>query len=146
MARVGYDSTRYHEERLKLPTPDGIHCIIPGCHNFLEPRQRKYCSNECFSRWYDPLVKDWARVRAEVIKRDGGCVDCGITAAEHNISNARWGFEVHHLKMVSEGGDEFDPDNCVTLCVACHKVRHSKRSTPNNHTLADFMEAAPTRV
>lgn len=146
MARIGYDSSRYHQERAKLPTPDGIHCIIPGCCNFLTPRQRNYCSDECFSRWYDPLVKDWARIRAEVIKRDGCCVDCGITVAEQHILDPNRGYEVHHLKMVSEGGDEFDPDNCITLCVACHKARHSKRSAPNNHTLMDFIKPTLTGV
>ena len=146
MARIMYDSSRYHEEKDKLPTPDGIHCIIPGCHNFLAPYQRKYCSDDCFSRWYNPLVDDWARVRVEVMKRDGRCIDCGILVAGPNTYNPYRGFEVHHLKMVSEGGDEFDPNNCITLCVACHKIRHSRRSTPNNHTLADFIDAAPTSV
>lgn len=140
-----YDSSRYHEEKDKLPTPDGIHCIIPGCHNFLQSHQRKYCSDECFRRWYNPLVNDWALVRAEVMKRDGRCIDCGILVDCLEISNYTR-FEVHHLKMISEGGDEFDPNNCITLCVACHKVRHTRRSTPNNHTLADFIDATPTSV
>lgn len=138
MARIGYDSSRYHKEKDKLPKPDGTHCIIPGCCNFLWSFQRKYCSDECLKNWFDPLVDDWAKVRAGVLKRDGRCMDCGMLVADHD--NGR--FEVHHKKMISDGGEEFDPENCITLCVACHKIRHTRRSTPNNHTLADFISAA----
>jgi 5-methylcytosine-specific restriction endonuclease McrA len=40
--------------------------------------------------------------------------------------------EVHHIVPISEGGDEWDPENLVTLCFDCHHLgRHgSKAPTP----------------
>lgn len=35
------------------------------------------------------------------------------------------GLDVHHIQPISEGGQEFDESNCVTLCHECHKKRHS---------------------
>jgi len=34
--------------------------------------------------------------------------------------------EVHHIRLISEGGNEFDLANCITLCKECHKKKHSR--------------------
>lgn len=133
MARILYDSSGYHKAKALLPPPDGKTCIIPGCGKPLPPYRRKYCSDECFSTWYFSLVKSWAATKSAVIKRDGSCQDCGrpYKGSEN--------FEVHHIKQIRDGGDEFDPDNCILLCQKCHKRRHKKRSSTLNHRLDKWM-------
>lgn len=132
MGRVVYDFKRYHAEKKKLSKPDGIHCII--CQKtFDKPdARRKYCSNQCFLKWYQSTVQDWAQVRERVLKRDRGCVQCGVKTGS---------FEVHHVKPISEGGMEFDITNCVTLCYTCHKEKHNITGIKkrNNHSLDEFM-------
>ena len=116
MSRVVYDSTHYHEAKSKLPWPDGTHCIICGAEFDKPDGRRKYCSQKCYNEWYESLhVRDWSAVRSAVIKRDGRCGDCGAE---------RVPFEVHHIVRIADGGDEFDMDNCVTLCSRCHKKKH----------------------
>jgi len=118
MSRIYYDSSKYYEEKAKLPTPDGIHCII--CGKELPPRRRKYCSDECFRNWLKNIkIQNWTQIRHMVLERDNyTCQDCG----------SRDNLEVHHIKPICEGGDEFDPDNCITLCKNCHRRRHRKTS------------------
>lgn len=141
MSRIGYDFTRFYEEKAKLRAPDGIHCIIPGCHNLLTSRQQKYCSQECYSNWYMSLnIDSWERVRADVIKRDGRCMERGVTSFISDINKPRNCFEVHHIISISEGGDEFDIDNCITFCSDCHIQKHSKimRAMSQNKSLDDW--------
>ena len=157
MSRIGYDSSKYYEEKKKLPLPDGINCIICG-KPFERPDKRKsYCSQECFSKWYYSLAVDsWERIKAIVLKRDGKCLKCGVkigTKKEEHYTEAELKalsvmqfysskvlFEVHHIIPICEGGDEFDPKNCMTECYDCHKEEHTivgkhKRA---NHSLIDF--------
>lgn len=54
--------------------------------------------------------------RRLVLERDDyRCVLCGAT--EH--------LEVHHIVTRAEGGSN-DPDNLVTLCMACHSDTHER--------------------
>ena len=116
-----YDNSEYYKALKKLPPPDGKHCVI--CGGKLPLHKRKYCSDECFNRWYETLdIKDWNKVREIVLKRDNyTCQDCGI---KRDINNPSTYTEVHHIIPIEHGGEEFDPDNCITLCHKCHMVRH----------------------
>lgn len=50
--------------------------------------------------------------------------------------------EVHHKHLVSEGGPEYDINNCKTLCHDCHKKQHAKAAnTARKHkTLEMFSD------
>lgn len=37
------------------------------------------------------------------------------------------GLEVHHVNPIHCGGEEFDENNCITLCTDCHKKKHRHR-------------------
>ena len=116
MSRLYYDNSKYLVEKAKLPRPDGIHCII--CGGMLPKFKRKYCSDDCFNRWYQDIggIKDWSILRQTVLKHDNfSCVECGGL-----------GEEVHHIRAIHDGGEEFNPDNCITLCRGCHRKKHSK--------------------
>ena len=114
--RIYYDNSKYYKEKAKLPNPDGKHCII--CGSKLQKGRRKYCSEKCSNWWIEFGVLDWKVIREKVLKRDNyTCQDCG---KKDNL-------EVHHIKPIKDGGEEFDEDNCVTLCGGkngCHSKRH----------------------
>jgi len=140
MSRVVYDSSKYYEQKTKLPKPDGMHCIICG-EQFDKPdKRRSYCSQECFSKWYFSLAIDsWSHIREQVLKRDGKCHKCGLkigTKRDNYIV-----FEVHHIIPICEGGDEFDPENCMTLCYDCHKEMHTivGKKKRKNRSLKEFI-------
>ena len=139
MSRIYFDSSKYHEAKARLLKKDGLHCVICG-KDFNKPDKRKsYCSQECFMLWYDSVVKSWAKICDEVLRRDGKCMKCGYV-----LGAKRDHYEVHHIKPVSEGEAEFDPDNCVTLCYTCHREMHSHFGNIKRHnkSLEDFrMEA-----
>lgn len=138
MTRQGFEFKRFYIEKKKHKQADGIHCVIPGCQNLLTSRQKKYCSDNCYRRWVRSLhLQSWDVVRANVINRDGKCMDCGTKDPQPISGSERWGFEVHHIKPISEGGDEFDMDNLVTLCVKCHIERHRKKYNISNMKITD---------
>lgn len=56
---------------------------------------------------------EWAKLRAAILARDGGCQRCGATV----------GLEVHHVVPLARGGSNA-PDNLVTLCGDCHRGAH----------------------
>ena len=119
MSRIYYDNSKYLVEKSKLPKPDGIHCVI--CGGDLPKHKRKYCSDECYWKWYGVLgVKDWNVLRFMVMNRDNHrCNSCGAEPKDKVL-------EVHHIRAIQDGGEEFNPDNCITLCRSCHKKKHSK--------------------
>jgi 5-methylcytosine-specific restriction endonuclease McrA len=136
MPRQIYDSRKYYSTRAALPKPDGMKCIICGSKFEKPNRGRYYCSRDCFSKWYGSLqVDSWERVRNTVLRRDKRCMECGTEMNDR--------FEVHHIKPISEGGAEFDPDNCISLCYRCHKDRHSTIGIKKrkNRSLKEFIEA-----
>jgi len=151
MSRVIYDSSKYYEEKAKLPEADGRHCITCGKTFDKLDKRRSYCSQDCFSKWYYSIgVKSWVEVRDKVLKRDGKCVKCGLimgskrehyTVKNGKIVDIYVSFEAHHVKPICEGGDEFDPDNCMTLCYDCHKSMHTVvgKQKRNNRSLEEFI-------
>jgi hypothetical protein len=133
MSRVVYDSSKYYEEKAKLSESDGFHCIICGILFDKPDKRRSYCSQGCFSKWYNSIgINSWSELRERVLKRDGKCIRCGILIGV---------FEVHHIKPISEGGNEFDPNNCMTLCYDCHKDMHTLNGKKKrlNHCLDEFV-------
>jgi 5-methylcytosine-specific restriction endonuclease McrA len=130
--RIRYDSSKYYEEMEKLPAPDGKHCVI--CGKPLPKYRRKYCSDECFRTWLATIeIKDWNEVRAIVLERDHyTCQNCG---SKENL-------EVHHVIPIYDGGEEFNVDNCITLCHKCHNVagRRYKLSKKGQTSLDKYLD------
>ena len=64
----------------------------------------------------------WKLTRRAVLERDGWrCTRCGRAGR----------LEVHHKVRLVDGGDEYDPDGCETLCRPCHFDRHRQRRPPS---------------
>lgn len=62
----------------------------------------------------------WFQHSREVKKRDGRCLDCGVSAKD-----ARDGYLVtHHIQSLSTGGMT-NKMNMITLCQRCHAKRHA---------------------
>lgn len=87
---------------------------------------RRFCSRECASahltihRVDDARTrfgkKRWECIRQEVLKRDGrACVDCGKSGGR---------LHVHHILRWNGDPARDRPENLVTLCGACHRMRH----------------------
>ncbi|MXX71922.1 MAG: HNH endonuclease [Gemmatimonadetes bacterium] len=63
----------------------------------------------------------WDEFRREILDRDGWrCTECGRVGR----------LEVDHIVQLHKGGDQWDPENCRTLCRDCHKARHRRPLTP----------------
>lgn len=84
------------------PTRHGSRC--PTC---TETLRGSFTERRGIGGW------SWAKLRAHVRQRDGGCRRCGATTR----------LEVHHVIPLSRGGTN-DPDNLVTLCRTCHRASH----------------------
>ena len=79
----------------------------------------------------------WTDFRDAIIKRDNNtCGECGVNAREYNTNvfetrsetyRQTIQLDVHHIVPLHNGGREFNPDNCITLCNGCHKKKHIKR-------------------
>lgn len=91
-----------------------------------------FCNRDCFQsfaaehfRRQRPVSygKSWRRAKAQAMERDHHrCQDCGSDSQ----------LVVHHLrayKTYENGYDAHESDNLVTLCRACHRVRHNQSST-----------------
>ena len=105
------------KEPRKFPDYGNGKCLYCGAD--LTGRQTKYCSphhGDLYRRdtatYY---VVSWQEYRDKIIKRDKRkCQDCG----------SHQQLEVHHILPISEGGEVFEDDNCITLCFKCHRARH----------------------
>ena len=63
----------------------------------------------------------WARVRREVLERDGyRCQGCGKAGV----------LEVDHVVPVSAGGDRWDLANLQALCRGCHIAKTRNETGP----------------
>ncbi|MEW6238829.1 MAG: HNH endonuclease [Candidatus Omnitrophota bacterium] len=64
-----------------------------------------------------PPKNEWNKIRKEVLERDNyTCVFCGHTAAKN--------MNIHHINETKS----CEPDNLVTICVACHAIQHIGRN------------------
>ena len=94
------------------------HCVL--CGAVLPKFKRKYCSDECFDKWFCTIaIKDWDKVRSIALKRDHYiCQRCGLKQdCYHRM-------EAHHIIPIYMGGEEFNLENCITLCHTCHVEVH----------------------
>lgn len=115
------------------------YCVY--CGVALPPFKRKYC---CDAHGLHYRVEAspyiwiyWPDFRAAIVDRDNDtCGECGIDTYKHNqmmreTKEHPWEHtihvEVHHIIPLHNGGLEFDPDNCITLCTGCHKLKHQKK-------------------
>lgn len=141
MGRLYYDNTAYYEARDKLSQPDGEHCII--CGKDLPKFKRKYCSEKCFDNWYFKIAKprSWQQLRNKFLKENPKCIKCGD---KRKFIKDGWGnlitnLQVDHIVSINKGGEEFDWNNLQTLCLKCHKAKHSKNILDTGQkTLKDF--------
>jgi hypothetical protein len=76
----------------------------------------------------------WARLRATILARDGGCVYCGHRGG----AGTRDALEVNHL----DGYRDNRPESLETVCVLCHRVLHAGRSAAVYGSLLLFRQAA----
>ena len=64
------------------------------------------------------------KVVAYVLKNSKGkCFDCGMDAPFVSKSTGMPYLEVHHIKMLKDGGED-TVNNAVALCPNCHRKRH----------------------
>ena len=70
----------------------------------------------------------WIRFRAAVLRRDGyQCQRC------RRYGRIRQATEVHHIRHVDEYPEmAFTPENCVSLCHACHNAQHPEKADEMN--------------
>ena len=140
--RIAFDSTEYYKARNGF---DG-NCL--GCGTKVgftkrliltkrgelrqsdPPNDLMCCNGECVALFIKTTIKNWGQLRSKVIKRDSyRCRDCGFESRTIGTWHTEEGLEVHHERPISEGGQEFDEDNCITLCNDCHvgpTGRHSR--------------------
>ena len=103
------------------------------CGRPLPPQRRKYCSDEHGYYYREDTNPwhyiDWHDYRNAIIRRDDSkCTQCALPKTYLKP------LEVHHIIPLHNGGQEFEPTNCTTLCKQCHNIKHRSKSlepTPN---------------
>ena len=103
------------------------------CGDPLPRYKRKYCSDECGEEYRIETAEYiyiwWQNFRTAILKRDNHtCGECNHKSYS--------GMDVHHIVPLHSGGEEFNPDNCITLCNRHHRAKHQKRNlepTPDSH-------------
>ena len=86
------------------------------CGKKLSTNRWGYCEKHTDFFWCRRLV--WQHFSSFIAYRDEyKCVLCG----------GKKDIEIHHKVPISEGGLQFDPENCITLCYKCHKRVHRKK-------------------
>jgi 5-methylcytosine-specific restriction endonuclease McrA len=98
------------------------------------------------SRWGTPMPKGWPKIRAKVMKRDGGrCRLCGAPASS-----------VDHIVARYRGGTD-DESNLRAICTRCHNTKTAadaraarqtaprKRGVPSHPGLLTDAEIAARR-
>jgi 5-methylcytosine-specific restriction protein A len=58
----------------------------------------------------------WSKFAAIYRRRNPICQKCGKAA-----------FIIHHIRPLSEGGQQFDEGNLMSLCFRCHEAEHGRR-------------------
>lgn len=82
------------------------------CPQSRRESQRAYDATREGGRYGDVR---WRAFRKAYLAQHPLCADClpVVTAAT----------DVHHVVKLRDGGDQYDPGNCMALCHACHAVR-----------------------
>lgn len=128
-----YKAQKMYGKQICFKQPDYVppkHCR--WCGQELTGRRTSFCCDEHSRDFANVTV--WNRGRdpysLRILYRDNfTCQDCGEFHAYQNkfkifcpIDDGQ--LNVHHIKPVSEGGGN-EPENLVTLCVQCHRKRHT---------------------
>lgn len=111
-------------------------CIY--CGEPLPPLRRKYCCDVHGTQYridtHPYHVFWWDEFRRAIIKRDDfKCQKCsrqrlfGDGPRKGEVWPLCDDYEVHHILPLHCGGDEFDPENCITYCMECHIEQHRFR-------------------
>ena len=81
--------------------------------------------------------KAWHRVRAIVLARDGHACQLRLSVC---IGTAT---QVDHSHAVAHGGATLDPDQCIAVCVPCHKVKTAQDAAAGRASERRPTEAHP---
>lgn len=90
----------------------------------ISPPRHRAASSRPYARpqkTTDPIygTKDWKITRQIVLERDGRqCRDETCKTPNRGLGGY---LEVDHIIELSDGGDPFDPANCLTRCRTCHR-------------------------
>ena len=76
-----------------------------------------YNKDNKYNKFY--WTQKWRKLREYVLCRDNYlCQDC---LKNKKVTEAT---EVHHIEKIRKAWDKrYDPDNCISLCNGCHRVR-----------------------
>lgn len=112
----GNKVVRIPKEAKEFPNYGKGKCLY--CGESLMGHQTKYCCERHGIEYrYDIrpyMLVNWAGLRDLIFERDlYRCADCGGKPEE-----------AHHIEPLYRGGEEYDMDNCVSLCHECHIERH----------------------
>ncbi len=131
--RKGYDNSKRFEmhQKMENETPEG-HCIVckiplPLTKKGKIDKRRRLCSEECSKKYWDEFYEtvSWQWIASKRQEIDHyTCQVCGKDL--HGDEGWNRKAEVHHIKPIKDGGDEFDINNCITLCHNCHMIQHKK--------------------
>ncbi len=96
-------------------------CPVCGKEFIANYDNRIYCGINCSSQSRLAKIgmtqKEWNNLREYIMERDNfTCQDCGKFGMLK-------GMAVHHIKPLYQGGDN-NPDNLITLCNRCHRLKH----------------------
>ncbi|KKN78117.1 hypothetical protein LCGC14_0353440 [marine sediment metagenome] len=84
------------------------------CGGPLTGRKTRFCKPECNREFW--VRRNWTMLKRYVHERDDWtCQLCGTRRYGNRHNDA------DHIIPISDGGDEFEPDNVRTLCHRCHK-------------------------
>lgn len=102
------------ENKYLINTDDGHYQIVHWYENNGIGETAKKRNNYSYRKW-----------RAEVLKRDGRCLNCGSTEK----------LVAHHIKPFAEFPEyRFDVNNGITLCDSCHKRLHGLERSDGEET------------
>lgn len=120
--QAGTINSKYYEEKAKLMSKREIGlCIICGKDMLTKAKNRLYCSDECFNKWFSQFNPPflWNDIKRKVRARDNfKCVKCAKVVDEGN-----WTSVIDHILPIALGGDEWDLTNLQTLCVECNAIK-----------------------
>ena len=68
-------------------------------------------------RGYD---KRWKAVRLSYLQDNPLCEEC------KRVRIDKFASIVHHIVDISNGGDQYDEDNLMSVCTACHNRLHGR--------------------